>query len=130
MIGIFEHILCFNLCLAVPKDNSKYLVPFKKGEDERRNMKGRPKKLPDLEKLLIELLSEEAKEGDGRPAAKVILEALRLKAAKGDVKAIDLLLSRAYGKAKETINQTITQYNVEVTKEEAKNINDALESKF
>ena len=69
-------------------------VPFKKN-DKRINRNGRPKKLPDLDELLTEVLSENLK---GKEALKVILLALRKKASSGDVRACELLLDRAYGK--------------------------------
>lgn len=81
--------------------NEKNLKPFKKGSDDRRNIKGRPPKLPHLDKLLDEVLGEEK---DGITAAKVILMALRNKATKGDVRASEILLDRAYGKALQNIN--------------------------
>lgn len=62
---------------------------------------GRPKKLPQLDKLLADVLGEEK---DGVTAAEVILKALRVKAAKGDVRAIEVMLDRAYGKAQQTIS--------------------------
>lgn len=61
---------------------------------------GRTPKLPELDKLLADVLGEEK---DGIEAAKVILMALRAKAAKGDVRAAEVLLDRAYGKAKQTV---------------------------
>lgn len=61
---------------------------------------GRPRKLPELDKLLADVLGEEK---DGVSAAEAILKALRLKASKGDVRAIELMLDRAYGKAPQTI---------------------------
>jgi len=78
---------------------------FKKGQSGNPN--GRPKKLPELDKLLANVLGEEK---DGVTAAEAILKALRLKAAKGDVRAAEVILDRAYGKAKQTINTTITEF--------------------
>lgn len=80
--------------------------PFVKGQSG--NPKGQPKKLPKLEIILAEVLGEEK---DGIDAAKAILMALRLKATKGDVRAAEILLDRAYGKAKQTVenNVTVTQ---------------------
>jgi hypothetical protein len=81
--------------------NEKNLKPFKKGQSG--NPAGRPPKLPHLDKLLDEVLGEEK---DGVTAAKAILAALRAKAAKGDVRAAEILLDRAYGKAKQQIDHT------------------------
>jgi hypothetical protein len=76
--------------------------PFKKGQSGNPN--GRPKKLPQLDKLLADILGEEK---DGKDAATVILMALRAKAVKGDIRAAELLLNRAYGKPKENFNHEI-----------------------
>jgi hypothetical protein len=81
-----------------PSDNPK---PFVKGQSGNPN--GRPKKLPELDKLMAEVLGEEK---DGITAAKAILNMLRGKAAKGDIKAAQLLLDRAYGKSKQNIDIT------------------------
>lgn len=75
--------------------------PFKKGQSGNPN--GRPKKIPELNILLAEVLGEEK---DGINAAKVILMALRAKASKGDVRAAEVLLNRGYGKPKEFIEHT------------------------
>jgi len=72
---------------------------FKKGQSGNPN--GRPRKLPELDKLLADVLGEEK---DGVTAAEAILKALRVKAAKGDVRAIEVMLDRAYGKAQQTIS--------------------------
>lgn len=71
------------------------LKPFRPGLDGRRNLKGAPKKTPALDELLTEVLSDEH---DGKTAAKAILLALVAKAKRGDVRAAELLLNRAYGK--------------------------------
>ncbi len=84
-----------------PIPNNK---PFKKGESGNPN--GRPRKLPELDKLLADVLGEEK---DGVSAAEAILKALRLKASKGDVRAIEVMLDRAYGKPKQTISADVTQ---------------------
>ena len=65
---------------------------------------GRPKRLPELDKLLADVLGEEK---DGLTAAEAILKALRLKATKGDVRAAEVLLDRAYGKAVQTVNSKV-----------------------
>ncbi len=78
------------------KDIYKHAKPFKKGQSG--NPKGRPKKIPELRELLANVLGDEK---DGKTAAEAILMALRAKAVKGDVRAAELLLDRAYGKVKD-----------------------------
>jgi hypothetical protein len=81
--------------------NEANLKPFKKGRSG--NPKGRPPKLPELDKLLAEVLGEEK---DGLTAAGAILRAIRLKATRGDVRAAEVLLDRAWGKPKQSIDHT------------------------
>ncbi len=76
------------------------LKPFKKGEDNRRNPNGRPKKLPELSALMAEVLGEET---DGLTAAQQILKALRTKAKRGDIRAAEALLNRGYGLPKQSL---------------------------
>lgn len=76
--------------------------PFKEGQSGNPN--GRPKKLPELDKLLADVLGEEK---DGVTAVEVILKALRLKATKGDIRAAELLLDRGYGKVKQLIDNNV-----------------------
>jgi hypothetical protein len=83
------------------KDIEKH--KFKKGQTGNPN--GRPRKLPELDKLLADVLGEEK---DGITAGEAILKALRAKATKGDVRAAEVLLDRAYGKAKQTTETNIT----------------------
>jgi alkylation response protein AidB-like acyl-CoA dehydrogenase len=71
------------------------LKPFRPGPDKRRNVKGRPK-LPDIREALAKVLAEEK---DGITALEATLRALRAKATKGDVRAAEALLDRAFGKA-------------------------------
>lgn len=78
-------------------------VPFKKG-DTRINRKGRPRKLPNLDKLLIVVLGENV---NGEQALKSILIALRKRATTGDVRATELLLDRAYGKLKQSTDVSL-----------------------
>ena len=77
------------------------LQPFKKGQSGNPN--GRPKKLPELDKLLADVLGEEK---DGVTAADAILRKLRAMAASGNIRAAEILLDRAYGKAKQGIDLT------------------------
>jgi hypothetical protein len=94
--------------MANPKPNTDGLRPFKKGETGNPN--GRPRKLPELDKLMSEVLGEEK---DGITAAQAILMALRKKAASGDIRAAEVLLNRGYGLPKQTIDQTTTVITVE-----------------
>lgn len=84
------------------KGNKMNKNPYKKGQSG--NPKGRPKKLPELDKLLADVMGEEK---DGMTAAEAILKALRAKATKGDIRAAEVLLDRSYGKAKEKIDLDI-----------------------
>jgi hypothetical protein len=87
----------------MPKPENIEPHKFKKGQSGNPN--GRPKKLPELDKLLADVLGEEK---DGVSAGEAILRALRAKATKGDVRAAEVLLDRAYGKAKQHIENNIT----------------------
>lgn len=64
---------------------------------------GRTPKLPELDKLLADVLGEEK---DGVTAADAILRKLRAMAAAGNIRAAEILLDRAYGKAKQGIDLT------------------------
>ncbi len=66
------------------------------------NPKGITKKLPRLDDLLVDILGESK---DDVTAIEAILKVLRSKAAKGDLKAIEMLLDRYYGKPIQSINQ-------------------------
>ena len=88
--------------MANKLDNLKKAVPFTKN-DPRINKEGRPKKLPELDKLLADVLGEEK---DGITAAEAILKALRAKATKGDIRAAEVLLDRGWGKAKQSMDIT------------------------
>lgn len=81
-----------------PIPNSKPFLPGVSG-----NPNGRPKKLPSLDALMEKVMGEEK---DGVSAMEAILKALRLKAAKGDVRAAEIVLNRAYGKPKEFVDVT------------------------
>lgn len=81
----------------VPKNIKNQFKPGQSG-----NPNGRPKKLPALDKLMADIMGEEK---DGKTAAQAILMALRAKASKGDIKAAELLLDRAYGKAKQVTEE-------------------------
>lgn len=87
------------------------LKPFVKGEDPRRNLKGRPRRLPPIDEMLSDILGSEE---DTDSEAHAVLRALLMKAKKGDTKAAEILLDRAYGKAKQVVdnNVTVKEFNI------------------
>lgn len=70
---------------------------------------GRKKNLPALDILLAEVLADEQ---NGMSAAEAILKVIRSKAIKGDLKAAEMLLNRAYGKPKESIEVKVTEVEI------------------
>lgn len=74
---------------------------FKKGQSG--NPKGRPPKLPKLDELLAAVMSEER---NGLTAAEAVIRSLLVKATKGDVRAAEVLLDRAFGKVKQPTDIT------------------------
>ena len=93
--------------------NSENLTPFPKGVSGNPN--GRPRKLPKIDDLLSDILGAE---DDKDSEAYAILHSLMKQAKGGNVKAAEILLDRAYGKAKQSIDHT--------SKGEAFNIKDLL----
>ena len=83
------------------KGKRENLIPFKPGFDERRNLEGRPKKIPALDELLSNVSDEDYQ---------AIINKLASKAKNGDVRAAEVMLERAFGKAKQSIdvNGTVT----------------------
>lgn len=91
------------LSVMINHVSKKNLVHFKPGKDNRRNRKGRPAKIPALDTLLAEVLSHEK---NGETVARLILQALAIKACIGDVIAAEVLLERGYGKVKQEFDHT------------------------
>ena len=85
----------------IPGRNGGKLRRIPKGQSGNPN--GRPKKLPEIDKLLADVLGEEK---DGITAADAILRKLRAMAAAGNIRAAEILLDRAYGKAKQQMDFT------------------------
>ena len=73
-------------------------------KDNQPEKNGRHKKLPEIDALMAIVMGEDK---DGITAAEAILKALRSKAAKGDIRAAEVLLDRAYGKAKQTLENNM-----------------------
>ncbi len=78
------------------------LKPFKKGQSGNPN--GRPKKIPALETILLENMTDEK---NGYAYVDLIVKKLRDKAIAGDFKAIEYLLNRIYGKPKDNFKNKI-----------------------
>lgn len=85
--------------MAFPNDGKKF------ASGESGNPNGRPRKMPEIEELLSDILNEEK---DGLNAARAILLAIRNKAFKGDIRAAEMLLDRAYGKPKQFVDSSVT----------------------
>jgi hypothetical protein len=81
--------------------NPENITPHRFRKGQSGNPKGRPPKLPDLDVLLAKVLSEER---NGMVHAELVLRAMLAKAAKGDVRAAELLLNRGFGKPKQAID--------------------------
>jgi len=92
--------------------NEKNLIPFKKGEDKRRNVKGRPPGLPSLKESLTKLLFEEK---DNKTAIEQVLTVLLNRALKGDIRAIQELLDRYYGKVSQKIDSNVSGNGLNIT---------------
>ena len=86
------------------------LRPFVKGSDPRRNLKGPPKVLPELKEALRDKLLQQDK---GKTKLENVLDTLYKQAIKGDVRAIQEILDRFYGKAKQEIEVTVPELKVQ-----------------
>jgi hypothetical protein len=86
--------------MANSNPNRENLKPFRKGQSGNPN--GRPK-LPDINDLMDKVLGEDK---GGKTAAESILIALYQKAAKGDIRAAEVLLNRGYGLPKQKIEHS------------------------
>ena len=84
------------------KDIQRY--KFKNGQSG--NPSGRPKKLPEVDRLLADVLSAET---DGITAAEMVIRKLLDMALKGNLRAAEVLLDRAYGKPKQRSEVTPAQ---------------------
>lgn len=91
-------------------------MPYKEPSEEAKwkkgqsgNPKGRPKKIPELEKLLNEVLGDE---NDQTSDMYLIIRNLVKQAKKSNpaaIRAAEVLLNRAYGQAKEKIEVDATE---------------------
>ena len=113
--------------------NEHNLKPFKKGEDERRHMEGRPKKFTTLMKengySLSEVndsiqaimamdeknIKEVLKNEDATMLEKTVAKAIIKSYEKGSLYSMDTLLSRVFGKPKESVEATVEAKVINVT---------------
>jgi hypothetical protein len=84
----------------MPPNPQNLKAPWPKGKSG--NPKGRPK-LPDIREALAKVLAEES---NGKTALEMTLNALRMKAVRGDIRAAEALLDRAFGKPRQSIDHT------------------------
>lgn len=111
------------------------LKPFKKGEDNRRNVKGRPRKfilelkeqgykiseVTDTIEILISMTEKELQDisnnDNSTVLEKVVSSAILKSIKRGDLVSIETLLNRAFGKPKEKIEQDvkITNHKIKLT---------------
>lgn len=98
---------------------------FKPGQSG--NPKGRPRKIPDLDTLLADVLGEEK---NGVTAAEAILKKLRSIAATGSsahaIRAAEVLLDRAYGKSHQRSTSRVEMLNLDQLNAEARELAERL----
>lgn len=95
----------FKYSLAGRKDISKDAVPFTKN-DPRINRNGRPKKLPEIDALLADVLGGDPEDPEKISEAKQVLLAMLKAAKEGNVQAQTAILDRAYGKPKQALEHS------------------------
>lgn len=88
--------------MANPNAKPPKEAQFKKGQSG--NPAGRPKQLPELDRLIADIMGEEK---DGMTAADAILRKVRQMAVSGNLRAAEVLLDRAYGKPKQQIDANL-----------------------
>lgn len=92
----------------MPRGNPQNLQKHQWKKGQSGNPKGRPKNMPDLKEALMTVLGQIQNDTN---ALEAMLTVLRSKALKGDTKAAEILLDRAYGKPKQEtdVMATFTQ---------------------
>lgn len=104
------------------------LIPLKKGYDPVRNLKGRPPSLAtELKALLSEQITDKST-GKKMEKSRAILSVLITMAIKGDIRAIQEVLDRLYGKAKQEIEVTVPELKVQpMSPDEQEQINKSIQ---
>lgn len=101
----------------MPRNPPPVETRFKKGQSG--NPKGRPKKIPELDILLADVMGDVQ---NGMTAAEAILRMLRQKAIKGNERAAEILLDRTYGKSRQHIKLDDDITIINVTKKPSKKV--------
>lgn len=96
--------------MEVGKGKPPEHTKFKPGQTG--NPKGRPKKLPEIDILLADVLGSEDENGE-LSEAKEILKSLVKQAKKGNVNAATAILNRAYGMPLQRTENTNKNINTE-----------------
>lgn len=78
--------------------NPENLIPFKKGDDDRRNLKGRPAIVKDIKAYMKERLAEPANPGSDVTRLDALMTKLLTMAYGGNLKAMELAMAYGYGK--------------------------------
>lgn len=76
---------------------TKNLKPFVKGEDSRRNLKGRPV-VTDIKKYIKERLNQNTTDNPDKSRLDAMVDKLIDRANKGNLRAMEIALSYGYGK--------------------------------
>jgi hypothetical protein len=93
------HQILHKKAMIPDMSNIKTLKPFQSGPDPRRNTKGRPKGSRNVRTVVTEMLKEKIRfNGKMTRKDKVIIMQLLHKAAKGNLKAADMVMDRVDGK--------------------------------
>lgn len=131
--------------MANSKPKIENLKPFKKGQDDRRHLTGRPRsyittlkdngyklaEVNDVIQVLMSMTLDELKEVFDNPSStileKTISNAMFTSLKKGSLYSIETLLSRVYGTPKQTSDVSMQmQFKVEAPNEHTKNLIDNL----
>jgi len=131
--------------MANPNPKQSNLKPFKKGQDDRRHLQGRPRtyistlkdngyklsEVNDCIQVLMTMTLDELKQVYDNPAStileKTISNAMFTSLKKGSLYSIETLLSRVFGTPKQTSDVSMQmQFKVEAPNEHTKNLIDNL----
>lgn len=100
-------------------------IPFKKGDDPRRNLDGRPTGAEGFKTMFVRAIEKIAKDTGGKPEDQEMQIITRgiLEARKGNFPFYKDVLDRVYGKAPQTIDLNATINKEELTDQEKEMLN-------